>query len=270
MIEALTYDFMQRAFAAGIIVAIICALIGVFLVLRRMSLIGDGLAHITFGGVALGLYFGINPLLSALASSLASGFAIQALKNRAKLYGETAIAILFSAGLAVGVILISLRNGFSVDILSFLFGSILAVSNTDLLIIGALGLLVPCCVLLFYKEFVAITFDEETAKVSGVPVQFLNTLFIVLTAITVVSSLRIMGVLLVSSFLVLPCATSMQLAKSFKRLLLLSVVVAITSVIIGLFTSYTFNIAPGGSIVFISIILFLCSLLIKKFSDVRA
>lgn len=264
LLEALSFGFMQRALLGGILVAIICALIGVFLVLRRLSLIGDGLAHITFGGVALGLFLHWNPLITALGFSIASAFAITKLRTQTKLYGETAIAILFSSGLALGVILLSLSKGFNIDLFSFLFGNILAVTFSDLITIFCLGVVVVLSILFFYKEFFAITFDEETALASGIPTEKLNLFFTILTAITVVLSIRIVGILLVSSLIVLPCATSLQIARSFKQTLFLSVALAVLSVIIGLFCAYIFDIAPGGSIVFALILFFLLSICIKK------
>jgi len=259
-IEFFQYGFLQRALITGILVAIVCAIIGVFLVLRQMSLLGDGLAHIAFGGIALGLLMDVYPLLIALGFTILSAFAIQHLKERAKIFGDTAIAILFAAGLAMGVILLSLSGGFNVDILSYLFGSILTVSRADLLMISILAVVVPTIVIVLYKEFFAITFDEESARVSGLPVRKLNLVFTILTAITVVLAMRVVGILLVSSLIVLPAATSMQLAKSFKQTFFFSIIVAILMVVLGMFTSYAFNLAPSGTIVLSGILLFLLSI----------
>lgn len=259
-----TFEFMQRALFAGIIIGILCAIIGVFLVLRRQSLLGDGLSHITFGGVALGLFLHWQPIITALVCSILSAFAIQKLQTKFKLYGETAVAILFSLGLGLGVILISTGKGANVNIIGVLFGSILAIDTIDVVIIGFLGLAVPLSIFLLYKELLYITFDEQGARASGLPVETLDIFFIILTAITVVLSIKIVGILLVSSLLVLPCAASMQICKSFKQTIIGSIFAAVVSVVLGLLAAYWFNIAPGGSIVMISILLFVASLLIGK------
>jgi zinc transport system permease protein len=170
MFELLEFGFMQRAFVAGILISVICAAIGVFLVLRRMSLLGDGLAHISFGGIAAGMFFGVYPLVSALVFSVLAAVGIQKLK-RMKVYGDAAIAIFFSFGLAIGVVLVSLSRGFNSDLFSYLFGSILAVSETDILMILVFGLATLSAIVLFYKELFFITFDEESARASGLPVE---------------------------------------------------------------------------------------------------
>ncbi|MFH1750675.1 MAG: metal ABC transporter permease, partial [Candidatus Micrarchaeota archaeon] len=190
MLEFLAYGFMQRALLAGVLVALVCALVGVFLVMRRMSLLGDGLAHISFGGIAFGLFFKIYPIFSALLFAIVAAFGIQKLKNL-KVYGDAAIAIFFSFGLALGVVLISYSKGFGLDLFSYLFGSILAVSEMDIAVIFTIGVAAFAAVLVFYKELLYITFDEEAAKASGIPVERMNMMLVLLTAIIVVLSMRI-------------------------------------------------------------------------------
>ncbi len=263
MLEIIQYGFMQRAFIAGVMVAIICSAIGTFIVLKRLSMIGDGLAHIALGGIALGLFFNVYPVIAALLFSAVSALGINGLR-RIKVHGDVAIAIFFSAGLAVAVVLLSLANGFNVDLFSYLFGSILTVNETDLQIVLALGIFTVGVIFLFYKEFVYLTFDEESAKVSGIPVDMLNNALVVLTAITVVVSIKIVGILLVSSLLVVPVATSLLVSRNFKKTMFFSAVFAILSVVVGLIVSYYFNIATGGAIVLISIILFAAVMLYKN------
>ena len=263
MFEFLQYAFMQRAFLGGILVAILCSAIGIFLVLRRMSLLGDGLAHISFGGIAAGMFFGVYPLLSALAFSVSAAIGIQALK-RMKIYSDAAIAIFFSFGLALGVVLVSLSHGFSADLFSYLFGSILAVSESDILLILAAGAATLLLLALFYKEFLFITFDEESARASGLPVDRLNTLLIMLAAVAVVLSMRIVGILLVSSFMVIPASIALPLCKSFRQSILASILIAIAAVISGLALAYWFDLAAGGAIVLVLVAAFAAMLLYKK------
>ncbi len=252
MLEVFQYGFMQRALAAGIMIAIICSVIGTFIVLKRLSMIGDGLAHIALGGIALGLFLGVYPVISALIFSVLSALGINSLK-RARIYGDLAIAIFFSAGLAVAAVLLSLGRGVNVDLFSYLFGSILTVDETDLKIILGLGILTLGAVFIFYKELFYITFDEISARASGIPVERLNTLLTVLIAVTVVVSLKIVGILLVSSLLVVPVATALQISRSFRGTMLSSMIFAIFSVVLGLIISFYFNLAPGGAIVLTSI-----------------
>lgn len=264
MLEMLQYGFMQRAFIAAIMIAIICSAIGTFIVLKRLSMIGDGLAHIALGGIALGLFFNVYPVTAALFFSAVSALGINRLR-KTKVHGDIAIAIFFSAGLAVAVVVLSLANGFNVGLFGYLFGSILTVSQTDLQIILGLGILTIGGVILFYKEFVYLTFDEESAMVSGIPVDKLNNILVVLTAITVVVSIKIVGILLVSSLLVVPAATSLQISKNFKETMILSTLFAILSVVTGLISSYYFNIATGGAIVLVSIFLFVVVMIYKNY-----
>jgi len=263
MFEMLSYSFMQNAFLAGMLIAIICAVIGCFIVLRKMSFIGDGLAHISFGGVAVGFILGIQPIISALIISVLSVFGIQKLKE-IKVYGDSAIAIFFSFGLALGVVLISMSNGFTVDLFSYLFGSILSVSAGDLITIAVLGLFVLSILFLFYKEFVCTSFDENWAEASGMNVKFLNYLLLILTAITVVISMEIAGILLVSSLMVIPASTALLFKKGFKQTVLISVIIALSAVIIGLTASYYFDIAAGGAIVLVLVAMFFIKALLFK------
>ncbi len=263
MIEFLQYGFMQRAFIAGILTALLCAVIGVFLVLRRMSLIGDGLAHISFGGIAAGMLFGIYPLLSALVFSVLAALGIQKLK-RMKVYGDAAIAIFFSFGLSIGVVIVSMAHGFNADLFSYLFGSILAVSGADILLVLVVGIATLAMLYLFYKELFYITFDEESARAAGIPVERLNNLLVVLTAITVVLSLRIVGILLVSSFIVIPASTALLFSRGFRQAIAVSALIAVASVILGLVLAYYFDLAAGGAIVLVLVAAFASGLLIKN------
>ncbi|MDD5337281.1 MAG: metal ABC transporter permease [Candidatus ainarchaeum sp.] len=263
MLEILQYSFMQNALIAGVLIAVICSVMGVFLVLRRMSLIGDGLAHISFGGIAAGFFFGVYPLLSALIFAVLAAFGIERLKKM-KVYGDAAIAIFFSFGLALGVVIISFSKGFTADLFSYLFGSILAVSAADLVFILALGLATMAVIWAFYKELLYITFDEDSARASGIAVERVNMLLIILTAMAVVIAMRIVGILLVSSFIVIPASIALLLCKNFRQAMLVSVAIGISSSILGLFASYYLDLAAGGAIVLVLVALFFAALVYKK------
>ena len=262
--EILTYAFMHRAIVSGIAISLMCSLIGIFLVLRKQSLFGDALAHAAFGGIAAGLYLGVYPLWAAFAVSVSSALALTKIKQKFQISSDATVAILLSSGLAMGVILISLAKGFTVDIFSFLFGSILLVSlQNTLLILGLCGA-VLVIILLLYKKLVYSTFSEEQAKVSGIPVEKLNYLFVVIAAIAVVISMQLVGILLTSSLIVVPNVTAILFSRGFKQTAILSMSFAVFSAVVGILSSYVLNVAPGGMIVLISIIIFGVSLGIKS------
>lgn len=264
MFELFNYEFMQRAFTAGILVAVICPLIGTFVVMRRLSMIGDTLSHASLAGIAAGMLAGVYPLLGALIFSLIAAIVIEILRKRFYQYAELSISIVLSAGIGLAAVLISLANSFNADLMSYLFGSIIAVNMTDIYIILALSVIILVSVWLLYKEFFYISFDEEGAELAGIPVSALNMYFTALTAMTIVVSMRVVGMMMVSSLMVIPVACSLLISKSFKNTIFLSVVFALISVIIGLFTSYWFDLAPGGSIVLTSVFILLVVLAIKK------
>lgn len=252
-----TYTFMQNAFLTGIVIAIACSLLGVFLVLRRYALIGDGIAHISFGGVALGLLFNIMPFLSALVFSLVGALSILQIKEKAKLGGDAAIGIVSHSSLGIGIFIASMANGFNVDILSYLFGSILAITRLEMWLSIGLAITVILVVVLKYNELFYMTFSEESAKTSGVRVNVLNTVIILLTAVTVVGAMRVVGLMLVSALLILPASSALQLKVSFKATFFFSALFGVLSVLTGLMVSYWFDYAPSGTIVLVNTVLFL-------------
>lgn len=211
-------------------------------------MLGDGLAHISFAGIALGLTLGIYPLGVALVASVLGALAIQLLRSRNVVRGDTAIGILFTAGLALGVLIVSRGRGFGVDVTSYLFGNLLSVTGTDILLVGGVGAALLALLLLLHKEMFAITFSEEAARLSGLPVGVLNTLFTALTAASVVVAARIVGILLVSALLVVPAATGLQLAKSFRQALAYSVAFGLASVVVGVFAAAQWGLATGASV----------------------
>ncbi len=255
---------MIRAFESGVIVALIAPLIGIFLVLRRYSLIADTLSHVSLAGVAFGLLLKINPLITAIIAAVISSITIERLRISKRVYGESALSLFLSGSLALAIVLISLAKGFSVDLFNYLFGSITTVKQLDVYIIGGLGLLVLLTIIMFYKELVYITFDEESAQVSGIPTQFINILLIILSALTVAVSIPIVGVLLISALIVIPVITALQFKKGFLQTIFISQGISLFSVISGIIASFYLNLSTGGTIVLISLIIFILSLWTRK------
>jgi zinc transport system permease protein len=257
--EILGYGFIQRALVAGTLIAVLCSVLGVFLVLRRLSLIGDGLAHVTFGSVALSLIAGVNPIyvsLAAIPLVMLSSLGILKLTDKAGIYGDAAIGIVSSLGIACGIILASVAGGFNVDLFSYLFGNILAVGNTDLIIAALLFAAVMLAVVFFYRDLFAITFDEDLARCSGIRTRTINTVLVLLTSLTVVLAMKVVGIMLISALLILPAVTALQIARSFKATIIASCIIATVSVLFGIFGSFILNLPTGGFIVIINFTLF--------------
>jgi zinc transport system permease protein len=263
-LEIFSYGFMQRALVSGISIALLCSVVGLFLVLRRYSLFGDAVAHSSFGGIAAGLLIGIYPMWTAYVVSLVSALVITRIKQKFDISGDASVAILLSSGIAVGLILISLSGGFNVDILSFLFGSILLVSVEDTVLILGLTGVILIIILLLYRELIYSTFNEEQAKVSGVPVEKMNYLIVFIAGITVVTSIQLVGILLISALFVIPNVTAIMYGRSFKQTALLSIAFAVSSVIVGILISYLFDITPSGAIVMLSIAIFAVTISLKS------
>ncbi len=262
--EILAFGFMQRALIAGVSIAILCSVVGLFLVLRRYSLFGDAIAHSSFGGIAAGLLAGVYPLWTAYAVSLASALIITRIKDQFRISGDASIAVLLSSGIAIGLVLISLSGGFTLDIFSFLFGSILLISVNDTVLILALTGIILIIILLLYRELVYSTFNEEQAKVSGIPVDKINYLLIFMAGVTVVTAIQLVGVLLISALFVIPNITAIMYGRGFKQTALLSIAFAVFSVTAGTLISYVFDITPAGTIVLLSIGIFGCTILLKS------
>lgn len=248
----ISFHFMQRAFAAGIVTALLASVMGVFIVLRRMSMVGDSLSHAALAGVAGGMLFGIYPFYGALIFSGVSAILIEIIRSAFKKYSEVALAVVMSGGMGLAVVLISLGKSFNADLMSYLFGSLVAVSYRDIIVISILGFFIIVSVILLYRELFSITFDEEAAVVLGIPVKWINFYFTLMTALVVALSVRVVGALLISALMVIPAAVGLQLAKSFKSTFIIAIAVALFSVITGLYTSFTFDLAPGGTIVLIA------------------
>lgn len=261
--DILQYAFMQRAFIVGILLAIIIPGIGVTIVLKRLSMMGDALSHSSLAGVASGLVLGINPILGAIVTSIAAALSIEAIRKRIPNYSELSVAIIMSTGIGLTGIL----SGFiksNVNFNSFLFGSIVAISDFELLLVVGISIMVLLAIILLYKELFYITFDERSARLAGVPVKTVNFVFTLLTAITISIAARTIGALIVSSLMVIPVACAMQLAKSYKQIVVYSIVFALIFTISGLYISYYARLKPGGTIVLLGVIILIGILLFKR------
>lgn len=266
MIEAiLTYDFLRQAFISGILIGLMAPLLGVFIVVRRLSLIADALSHVTLAGIAGSLFLSqsvpalalLNPLYMGMASAVAGSTLIEKLRTLYKHYQELAIPIIMSGGLGLAALFISLADGFRTDLFSYLFGSVSAVSYQDMWIVIGVTAIVLVFLIGFFKELFVLSFDEEYAHASGLPAKWIHFLFMVVTALVIAASMRIVGILLVSSLMTLPVAAAMRLAKSFKGAILWSLLFGQTSVLFGLVSAFYLDLAPGATIVLTSILILL-------------
>ncbi len=265
--EILSYGFIQRALIAGTLIAVLCAVLGVFLVLRRLSLIGDGLAHVTFGSVAVALLCRVSPVyvtLAAVPLVLLSSLGILKLTDKARIYGDAAIGIVSSLGIACGVLLASVAGGYNVDLFSYLFGNILSISATELAIAAALFSVVMIMVALFYNDLFAITFDEDLARSSGIKTDLINRVLVLLTALTVVLAMKVVGIMLISALLIIPAVTALQVARGFRTSIVTAACVAVFSVVAGIFGSFVLNLPTGATIVIINIVLFVLAFAGKR------
>jgi len=256
ILDIFQYGFVARGVEAGIMVALTAPLVGIFLVLRRYSLIADTLAHVSLAGVAVGLWLKVNPMITAIAAAVLSSLGIEKLRATKKIYGESALALFLSGSLALAIVLLSLARGFNANLFNYLFGSIVTVTAADVSIIALLGMVVIAAVVAFYKELVYTSFDEEVARVSGIPTRLVNTVLILLAALTVSLSIPIVGVLLIAALMVVPVITALQLKKSFKKTIMYAEAVSVFSVIAGIYVSFYLNLSTGGTIVLIMLALF--------------
>ena len=258
------YSFIVRGLEAGIIVAIIAPLIGIFLVLRRYSLIADTLAHVSLAGIAIGLLLRINPVLAALGTAVVASLGIERLRTSKRVYGESALALFLSGSLALAVVILSLAHGFNASLFNYLFGSIVTVTSKDVYIVSILAVVVILVLGIFYHQLVYVTFDEEAARVGGIPTRLVNTILIVLAAFTVALAIPIVGVLLIAALIVIPVVTALQLKKSFIRTIAYAEAVSLFSVVSGIFVSFYFNLSTGGTIVLIMLAVFACAFAVKS------
>jgi len=261
------FEFMRLAFMAGAVVGVLAPVVGFFLVQRQMSLIGDGIGHVAFAGVALGYLIGVSPVWTALMAAVVGAVAIEWLRARRKAAGDQALAIVFYTGIAGGVVLISAAGALNANLFSYLFGSILTVTRTDLTRIALLGLGSLVLIAVFLRSLLAVAIDEEGARVSGLPVPLLNGAVSFLAALTIGISMRIVGILLIAALMVLPVIAAQRVAWSLRSTMALSILVGLSSVLAGLTISYYANLPPGGTIVLTATGFFLAA---SAFEAVRA
>ncbi len=264
ILNFLQYAFIQKAFFAGSFVAVVCSALGLFLVLRKISLIGDGLSHVSFGAIALGLFFGVYPFYVAIPVVMIASLAILKISEKAKIYGDSAIGIVSAVGIALGVILASISSGFNVDLFSYLFGNILAISTTEVVLSVILSFAVLGVIYFFYWDLFSATFDEEYARTTGVKTDSINTILTLLTAITVVLTVKMVGIMLVSALLILPAVTALQFSRGFKTAMVISSITSLISVLLGISFSFFLDLPTGATIVMVNALFFFLVLLYKK------
>ncbi|MFZ4452013.1 metal ABC transporter permease [Salibacterium aidingense] len=279
MISAfLNYDFLQHALWTGVMVGFLAPVIGVFIVVRRLALITDALSHITLTGIAFHLLLAqtytflqlYNPLYMGMGFAVVSSLLIEKLRRLYTAYQELSVPIMLSTGIGLGVVFISLADGFNNDLFQYLFGSIIAVTEEDFLAISAVTVIVTGLLLLFYKELMFLSFDEEQAKVNGIAGRSINTMFIIMTALVIASSMKVVGILLVSSLMTLPVAAAVQLSKSFKQMFFYAVMIGECSVITGMLTAFYLDVSSGGMIVMTSLFILLIVLGFRKAAGMPA
>ncbi len=261
MMEILTYHYMQRALFAGTLIGVTCAIIGTYVVLNGLSFIGAGVAHASFGGVALGFFLKVNPILTAVIFCMATAWSIGLVARKGQVKEDTAVGIFFASTMAFGILLIGLMKVYNVDLFGYLFGSILAVSTEDVWTTLILSAVVLGLVLVFFKELLFVTFDAEMAAVTGVPAARIYFLLISLIALTVVLSIRVVGIVLVSALLVTPAAAAHQLTENFRRMMCLSIVIGVSCTVGGLFLSDRLNTPSGATIVLLATLMFFAAAL---------
>lgn len=252
MLEVLQYEFMRNALIAGLLAAVACGIIGVYVVVKRVVFISGGIAHASFGGIGLGYLLGINPVLGALFFTIASALGMGLVTKRTRLPEDTAIGILWAMGMALGIIFISLTPGYAPDLFSYLFGNILTVPAFDLILMLILDVVIIAVVLLLYKEFLLLSFDEEFSTIAGVPTQRLYLLLLCLIALTVVVLIRVVGIILVIALLTIPAALARQFTHSIKKMMLLAILAGAVFTFSGLWLSYLLDLASGATIILVS------------------
>jgi len=265
MIEALQFDFMRNALLAGVLVSIVCGIIGTFVVINRIVFLSGGIAHAAYGGIGLGYFFKFNPVLGAIIFSLTSALGMGMVHRKTRQRADTIIGVMWAIGMALGIIFVDLTEGYKADLMSYLFGSILAVPSSDLLIMLALDIVIIVLVTLFYKELLAVSFDETFAAVSGVPVDAIYLMLVSMIALTVVMMMRVVGLIMVIALLTMPAAISGMLVKDMKKMMVLAIILGILFTTTGLWLSYSLNLTSGATIILVSGAAYLLAMVVKPF-----
>jgi zinc transport system permease protein len=264
LLSIFDYTFMQRALFAGVVIGVIAPLIGMYLVTRGYSLMADTLSHVALAGVAIGVLFGTAPIPMAIAATVLAAIGIQKLGSQRQIFGESVLAIFLSGSLAIAIVLMSLSQGMTIDLLSYLFGSITTVSSADVWTIGVLGLVIVGIVAVRYRQLFLVSFDSELAESQGVRADFYELLVVIMAAVTVAISMRIVGVLLIGALMVMPTLSGMLLGRGFFRSHMIAVAISVSCVILGIVLSYLLGTATGGTIVVCALICFLLSIVAAR------
>ena len=255
--EMLSYPFLVRAFIGGMLVSLCASLLGVSLVLRRYSMIGDGLSHVSFGALSIALAMGWSPLKVSIPVVVLAAFFLLRVTENSRIKSDAAIALISASALSIGIIVTSLTTGLTTDVSSYMFGSILAMSREDVTLSAVLSLVVLVLFVVCYHKIFAVTFDENFAKATGVKVGFYNVVIAVLTAVTIVLGMRMMGAMLISSLIIFPCLSSMRIFKSFGGVVVSSGILSVLCFFIGMTASYQFSTPAGASVVVVNLLVFL-------------
>ena len=263
MIEALQFTFMRNALLAGMLVSVACGIIGVFVVVNRIVFVSGGIAHAAYGGIGLGYFLGINPVLGAIAFSVAAALGMGVVQRKARQRADTVIGVMWAIGMATGIIFVDLTEGYKADLMSYLFGSILAVPSSDLLIMLLLDLVIVALVALFYKELLAISFDETFATVQNVPVTPIYMILMCMVALTVVMTMQVVGLIMVIALMTMPAAISGQFVKDMKKMMVLASILGVIFTTTGLWLSYFLNLTSGATIILVAGAAYLLSLAAK-------
>ena len=263
MFEFLQYEFMQRAFIAAVLVSVACGAVGTYVVIKRIVSLSGAISHAAFGGVGLGYFLGVNPVLAAIPFSILAAISMGAVREKVKISQDTAIGILWSVGMALGILFINLKSGFAPDLFSYLFGSIITVSNSDLYIMLILDIIILLTVLLFRNEFIGVSFDEEFSQVVGLHTTFINMLLLALIALSIVVLIKVVGVILLIALLAIPAAIAKQYTYNIRKLMILSTILGVILTTLGLVLSFIFNLSSGATIVLVMAAAFLLSYYIQ-------
>lgn len=269
VIELFQYEFMKNAIIAAILASVVCGIIGTYIVVKKIVFISGGISHASFGGVGLGYLIGINPLITAIPFAVLSAVGVGIINRKTKINEDSVIGIIWSVGMALGLIFISLKQGYAPDLFSYLFGSILTVTHYDLILMLVLDVIIITIVSLFYKEFLTISFDEEYSTVVGIPTDALYLLLLSIIALSIIVLIRIAGIILVMALLTIPILINKQFVRdNLRNLMISSSIVCAILVIIGLLVSYAFDLIPGATIVLVQSIVFIFTFLIKKYVSI--
>ncbi len=267
--ELLSYTFIVRALIVGILVALCAALLGVSLVLKRYSMIGDGLSHVGFGALSVSLALGVAPLEVSLPVVAVTAFLLMRLGENSMIKGDAAIAIISSSAIAIGIIVVSLTTGMNVDVYNYMFGSILAMSGSDVILSSLVSVAVLVLYVLFYNKIFAVTFDESFAKATGTRAGHYNMLIAMLTALIIVVGMRMMGAMLISSLIIFPALTSMRVFKSFRSVVISAAVLSVICFIIGIVISFVWSVPAGAAVVVVNLTAFCLFFLVRRIKNAR-